>query len=257
MPNTSTTPNEEDEWLDIPRTARWTGIPEADLIAAVRGGTIPALVIGANIRISRSALLNHAATAFLPAASTTMALAGTPTGAQGAGAAAPTAGLPRPQGLNWVDEPARLDGGFTYRWPQPAGGDDRVAYDPAWQGNIELNGVQKEVRVGESAGADVPRRRVVLVDGQPVCEFAPCTDGRTWASTIKLGRKTVRTIEALPPIYRVSGVRVEDYRAATGLTGTGVPRCFALVLDAQDLHSAVHHAIARMLGGAGNPVVSA
>jgi hypothetical protein len=245
-------PGEENEWLSPSQAADWVGIPEADLVTSVLSGEVPALVVGPNIRISRSALLAHAAS---PVARVTAPAAHR--GPDGAGTEPAIAGLPRPMGLTWVADPTPIEGGFDYRWPQEAGGTQRTIFDPAWRGEIDINGARKGFQIGEYTRGVGGRRRAVFIEGTPVCEFAPCTDGQSWASTLKVGRTTVRLGAALPPLYRAPGVRVADYRAATGLTGIGVPRCQALVLDADDLRSAVHHAVARQLGGGGTPLLPA
>jgi hypothetical protein len=156
-------------------------------------------------------------------------------------------GLPRPAGVEWLTElnPAES---FVHRWPSSGGHFDE-SYPIALQGRIRIDGAEREVVVGEGQRHNRGRLTVFL-DRYPVAEFMETADGTGWASLIKPdGRKTVASSNQLPAIYRKS--RVISYPEATGVSGVGHPSGMALVIDRDDIKSAVHHAAARQLAKLG------
>ena len=164
-------------------------------------------------------------------------------------------GIPAPAELKWRQALAPSEP-FGQDWPRQGGGSVPEWYPHAWAGAITLAGSERLVVVGESTGdqrLDNRRRLLVLLDGYPTAEFAPTVDGRGWASVIKPdGRRTIPAGDPLPRLYRHA--RVEPYREATGLSGRGRPKGSAVVIDRDDIQSALHHAAARWLGRNGHAV---
>jgi hypothetical protein len=143
---------------------------------------------------------------------------------------------------------------FTIRWPKTGGGGHEEVYPLAWRGVVLLNKVKMEAKVGQCIRHE-KGRRTVLLDKNPVAEFVETSDGR-WASVLKPdGKKTLAVGEVPPPLYL--NARIGSYRDATGLTGIGVPKGLAVIIDANDLRGHVHHAAARWLGRNRFPVVPA
>lgn len=240
----------QEEWLDVEQAAVWLKLPVLVVSQAVATGQIPAIRLGDHIRISRSALL-AAAGQSTSLSAPTEAFAETSLQAQ---PALQHHGVPTPKGLIWEAEPEAGEG-FTYHWPRPAddpeddGGEE---YTSVWNAAIALHGHIIPVRVGESVRND--RGRLTVWFGHyPVAEFAATEDGTCWASLIKPdSRKVLKPGEPIPSLYW--GARVEPYRLVTGLTGSGVPNGMCVVIDRDDLRSAVHHATARWLRRQNLPV---
>ena len=63
------------------------------------------------------------------------------------------------------------------------------------------------------------------------------------------GKATLRPGDPVPALYRRS--RLLPYQEATGFTGPGRTKGMALIINANDVESAVHHAAARWLGKRG------
>lgn len=226
------------EWLSVEQAAEWLGVPAHAVRGAVQSGGIPALVIGDYVRVSRDALLGRAAAPVAGRAVPVIPVAVTEARPQFAG------GLPVPDGLAWVEELVEADE-FTIRWPKTGGGGNEEVYPMAWRGVVLLNKVKMEAKVGQCIRHD-KGRRTVLLDKNPVAEFVDTSDGR-WASVIKPdGKKTLAVGVVPPPLYL--NARIGSYRDATGLTGIGVPKGLAVILDDDDLRGHVHHAAARWLG---------
>jgi len=233
--------------------AEWLAVSRKELREAVSRGELPILRIGAQIRLSRVALIARGSgittadtTAAGPVAQPELQEAGSPRNGR--------ADLPTPAGLDWRTELTTTEP-FEHRWPAQ-GGSSLEKYPRAWAGTVTLGGVQMVVLVGEATGAerhDGKRRLTVLLDGYPMAEFAPTSDGSGWASLIKPdGRHTVSPSGPFPPLYR--DAQVEPYQRATGLSGRGRPTGAALIIGAQDIQSAVHHAAARWLARNGHSV---
>jgi excisionase family DNA binding protein len=240
----------QEEWLDVDQAAEWLKVPASVVSEAIATGQIPAMKIGSFTRISRSALV---AAAGHPSVS--------PSQAGAIEAVSPDVApdsanhkVPVPKGLTW-DADLEADEGFTQYWPQRK--DDppdtgKEEYDPVWKATITLAGHKMPVVVGKTKrnGRD---RLTVWLDSYPVAECPATTDGLSWASLIKPdSRKVLKPGEPIPSLYR--GARVEPYRVATGLTGSGVPTGMAVVIDEDDLRSVVHHAAARWLRRQNLPV---
>jgi len=156
-------------------------------------------------------------------------------------------GFPKPAGVEWLTELKPAES-FVHRWPSSGGHFDE-SYPIALQGRIRIDGSEREVLVGEGRRNDRGRLTVFL-DRYPVAEFMDTADGAGWASLIKPdGRKTVAFGNQLPAIYGQS--RVVPYPEATGVSGVGHPSGMALVIDRDDIRSAVHHAAARQLAKLG------
>jgi hypothetical protein len=238
----------DSDWLSEEQTAAWLGVPLDAVRAAVRSGELPVLTISGFVRISRDGLLGRAANSFASRPAETTSVVAAQARPQ------PDGTLPVPDGLSWVEDLVPNEA-FTIPWPKKGGGSHDELYPSAWRGVITLNGVRMEVKVGECVRHD-RGRLTVLVDRNPICEFAATTDGRGWASVIKPnGKKVLNTGEAPPPLYLHA--RIGSYREATGMGGIGVPKGLAVILDRDDLRGTVHHAAARWLGRNRFPVIPA
>jgi excisionase family DNA binding protein len=243
-----------DEWMSEGEAADWLGVPVRDVREAISRGELPALRLGRQVRLSRTALIavaggngdtqNLAAESANPAG---------PLGGQEPGKE--NTSVPAPAELRWRQALAPSEP-FEQGWPRQGGGSAPERYPHAWTGAITLAGTEQHVVVGESTGderLDNRRRLLVLLDAYPTAEFAPTADGLGWASLIKPdGRRTIPPGDPLPRLYRYT--RVEPYREATGLSGRGRPNGPAVVIDNDDIQSAVHHAAARWLGRNGYAV---
>jgi excisionase family DNA binding protein len=245
-----------DEWMTEAVAAEWLGVSIKEVRDAVGRGELPSLRIGGRARLSRKALLALGGAAptgdddsldgsVAPVESQVAVSAAQP---------AQSAGLPAPSGMEWRT-PLGSAAAFEHRWPAQ-GGSSIEPYPKAWGGAISLKGKDMKVLVGEATGAerrDGKRRLTVLIDGYPMAEFVPTAAGDGWVSLIKPdGRHTVSPSSPLPRLYREA--RVEPNQQATGLSGQGRPTGAALVIDGDDVDSAVHHAAARWLGAKGFPV---
>jgi excisionase family DNA binding protein len=230
------------DWMSIEEAATWLGIPVDAVQEAIRSHSLPALAIGPYVRISRHALLALAGVANPPLAeAATMRSEGVPA------MTTATHGVPKPQALDWIEPLAPMLNGFDYPWPKTGGGSTLEVFDQGWEGEVSLHGQELHVRIGRTTHDE--RRHLVVWLGPTICEFAETVDGN-WASLIRVyspdGKKKVPGVgEALPPLYQ--GVRVEPYQEATGRKRQGVPKGLAVVIDRDDLQSAVHHAAGRWL----------
>jgi len=243
-----------EEWISEGEAARWLGVSAQDVREAVRRGGLPALRIGGQVRLSRTALIaaaggnSNAQNRAADSASSAALSGGHETNEE-------NTGIPAPAELRWRQALAPSEP-FEQQWPRQGGGSDPEWYPHAWAGAITLAGSERRVVVGESTGdvrLDNRRRLLVLLDAYPTAEFAPTVDGCGWASVIKPdGRRTIPAGDPLPRLYRHA--RVEPYREATGLSGRGRPKGLAVVIDHDDIQSAVHHAAARWLGRNGYAV---
>lgn len=240
--------DDSSEWLTEEGAAEWLGVPLEAVRAAVQNGDLPALAVAGHRRISRSALL-------------ALAARGNGSSASPAPAAEPAVALeelPVPAGLTWISE-LRPAAGFEHGWPQHGGGYYKEPYPEAWEADIKLTGEKGEsqrVKIGRSSGAERkdqrPRLTVFLRDF-PVAEFIPSADGGKLVSVIKPnGKRTISNRSELPLLYRQ--VPTAPYTEATGLAGMGRPKGLAVLINPDDLRSAVHHAAARRLGRLGEPL---
>jgi hypothetical protein len=238
-----------DEWLGEEEAAEWLGVPMAAVRSGVDSGDIPVLYVGGYRRISRTALIGLASR---PAGNGSRPSAATPSEAESEGV---LESLPPPEGFEWINELRQAEG-FIHGWPQHGGGYSKESYPEAWEAEIKLKGEkgnEQLVRVGRSSGAERkdkrPRLTVFLRDF-PVAEFIGTADGTKLASVIKPnGKKTISDRSQLPPLYR--RVRTASYSEVTGLAGMGRPKGLAVLINPEDLRSAVHHAAARRLGRLG------
>lgn len=220
--------------MDTNAAAGWLGIPADAMTQAIERGEVPAIKIGDHVRISRAALLERAKGSL---ARPTVAGIVVPN----------TAGaLAAPADLRWIRDLKMIEP-FMYRWPKAGGGSDEEWYDPAWEGEISLHKRRLRVRVGRTRQRkDGRARQIVFLSGPVQVEFAATADDTKWASLIRPdGRKALRLDQTPPPLYQAA--RLAPYREITGMTGQGVPNAVALVIDRDDLHSAVHHGAVRWL----------
>jgi len=238
-----------DDWLTPEGAASWLQVPQDAVQLAIKEGTLPAITVGGHVRISREAVL--AAAQHGPAVN-------------GRGPAAsepekpPLTELPEPAGFAWIEELNQAEG-FVHGWPQHGGGYFREPYPEAWSALVSIGGQKHRVKVGRSSGAersDKCPRLTVFMEDFPVAEFLRTADGAKVASVIKPnGKKTIADPADLPPLYR--RVPTAPYSEITGLSGMGRPKGLALLIEPDDLRSAVHHAAARRLGKLGQPLVAA
>jgi excisionase family DNA binding protein len=243
-----------DEWMSEGEVADWLRVPVRDVQEAIRRGELPVLRLGRHVRLSRAAVIAAAG-----GNSDTQNLAAESGSRAGLPECRETneenTGIPAPAQLEWRQALSPSES-FVHGWPREGGGSTPERYPDAWAGAITLAGSERRVVVGESTGderLDNRRRLLVLLDAYPTAEFAPTVDGLGWASVIKPdGRRTIPAGDPLPRFYRHA--RVEPYRQATGLSGRGRPKGPAVVIDHDDIQSAVHHAAARWLGRNGYAV---
>ena len=228
------------EWMTQAEAAEWLAVSEAEVREGVARGDLPALRLGTQVRLSRSALIGHASGAAAAITPEPLAL--------------PDGRLRAPAAFEWKKELTET-AEFEHAWPDGT----REIYPRAWSGAVSIAKTLIPVKVGVSTGAErrdgIPRMTVFLM-AYPTVEFVPTVDGLGWASLIKPdGRHTVPLGTVLPTLYQ--GARVEPYHDATGLSGRGRSTGAALVIDRDDLTSAIHHAAARWLGSSGRPVEAA
>lgn len=243
-----------EEWISEGEAANWLGVPIRAVQEAIKRGELPALRFGRQVRLSRTALI--AAAGGNSDTQNLAAWSGSPAGPSGGRETdEEDTGVPAPAQLEWRQALAPSEP-FEQGWPREGGGSAPERYPHSWAGAITLAGSERRVVVGESTGderLDNRRRLLVLLDAYPTAEFAPTVDGLGWASVIKPdGRRTIPAGDPLPRLYRHA--RVEPYREATGLGGRGRPKGSAVVIDHDDIQSAVHHAAARWLGRNGYAV---
>jgi hypothetical protein len=238
----------KDEWLTPGGAADWLGVPLDAVHLAIGDGGVPVLTVGGHVRISRGALL-------------ALARGGAIANGAVASASEPAEllpNLPAPAGFAWVEQlsPAK---GFVHGWPKHGGGYYEEPYPEAWAALITIRGQDQHVKVGRASGAgrkDKRPRLTMFMEDVPFAEFIPTADGTKIASVIKPnGKETIANMADLPPLYR--RVPTAPYSAITGLAGIGRPKGLALLIEPDDLRSAVHHAAARRLGRLGEPVVPA
>lgn len=245
-----------DEWMTEDLAAEWLGVSVKEVRDAVGRGELPSLRIGGQVRLSRKALLALGGAGPIGGEESLDGRVASVESQVAFRAAQPnqSAGLPAPTGMEWRT-PLGPAAAFEHRWPAQ-GGSSVEPYPKAWSGAITLKGKDMKVLVGEATGAerrDGKRRLTVLIDGYPMAEFVPTAAGNGWVSLIKPdGRHTVSPSAPLPRLYREA--RVEPNQQATGMSGRGRPTGAAVVIDADDVDSAVHHAAARWLGAKGFPV---
>lgn len=236
------------EWMSEGEAADWLGVSLRDVREAISRGELPVLRLGRQVRLSRTALIAAAG-----GNSDAQVLAADLTNpARSPGSQQineENTGIPAPAQLRWLQALAPAEP-FEQGWPREGGGSAPERYPDAWTGAITLAKRERHVVVGKSTGderLDNRRRLLVLLDAYPTAEFAPTVDGLGWASLIKPdGRSTIPPGDPLPRLYRHA--RVESYREATGLSGRGRPNRPAVVIEHDDIQSAVHHAAARWLG---------
>ena len=232
------------DWLTKEQAAEWLNVPVEVLQGAIQAGEIPALSLGNIIRISSEALLTRGAD---PAQRRPV----TPEPPAEEARPAGDGRLPNPAGLTWVQELTDAPA-FAHGWPRRGGGTNDEAYPRAWQGAITLQGEDITVRIGECTRHD-RGRLTVFFNREAICEFVETTDGQGWASVVKPdGKKVLQAQDTPPPLYR--DARLRPYREVTDMTGIGVPRGQAVVIDREDHTSAVHQAAARWLGKRRFPV---
>ena len=235
------------EWLTEQTTADWLGVPVQAVQLGIAAGELPVLALAGEVRISRTALLE-------------LARRKTATDGHASAAARPAAPelldeLPAPAGFSWLGE-LTPTAGFVHGWPQHGGGYYKEPYPDAWEASIRLKGRDQTIKVGRSSGQernDKRPRLTVFLDAFPVAEFIPTADGTKLASVIKPnGKKTISSPADLPALYR--NIATASYTVATGLSGIGRPKGLAVLINPDDLRSAVHHAAARRLGRLGEVV---
>jgi excisionase family DNA binding protein len=227
------------DWLTKEQTAGWLNVPLEAVETAIHNGEIPVLPVGGHVRISREALLSRA-NAPAPTGQTE-----TPTALSDE--TAPPAGgpLPAPAGMTWTRDLTNAPA-FSHGWPRRGGGTNDETYPQAWQGAITLQGNSFNVTVGECTRHN-RGRLTVFFNREPICEFTETTDGQGWASVVKPnGKQVLQASDTPPPFYRHA--RLVSYRETTGMTGIGVPKGLALLIDRDDYRGAVHQAAARWLG---------
>lgn len=227
------------EWMTVPEAADWLRVRASELMAAIQLGQIPGVRIGGNIRISRSRLLGFGDDAVTPPVQAAP------------GVEVKDERIAAPAGVTWLED-LKPNAPFTHGWPQKGGGTFDETYTRGWRGRLSINGSEVAVLIGETIRFD-RGRLTVFFDNYPVAEFMDSVDRQHWVSVIKPdGKKTISSVDSLPPLYR--GVEVAPYQQATGVGGSGRPTGLAVMVQRDDLHSAVHHAAARQAGKQGNTV---
>jgi excisionase family DNA binding protein len=241
-----------DEWMSESEAARWLGVPIEVVRQSISRGLLPALQLGDHVRVSR--------TAAIQASGGLTERPPVPAPVQSAASDAQRLdNLPMPAGLTWVDELATADP-FVHQWPRrkdtpPSSGGE--SYPVAWAGTLTLQGERISVLVGQSVPRDDGRPRLgVFFNRYPEAEFAQTTDLNGWASAVKVnGKSTLRMGAPVPALYRRS--RLLSYQEAIGFAGPGRTKGLAVVIAADDMRSAVHHAAARWLGKRGHDLSQA
>ena len=203
------------EWMTEVEAAEWLGVSPEQVRHGIQSGTIPALRLGDEVRLSRTATI------------AAMGVASAPTIISSPEAVTLHApdepkrdGLPAPAGFAWVERLKKAPA-FEHKWPRTRTSDNPAtsvteAYPTAWSGVVDVLGQ----RVGVLVGQSVPRhdgrpRMTVFFDRYPETEFARTASGDGWASAVKVnGKSTLRVGDPVPPLYRLT--RLVPYQVATG-----------------------------------------
>jgi len=239
---------EEKEWLSIAEFARWVGISANTIRQEVEAGNLPIVRFGSEIRINRDLVLQ------LAAAKMSLASERVPEPAHIAGDIDNhDSHIAMPRGMSWIEKPTPIPP-FEHKWPHRAEDPENVEhYDAGWRGKIFLLEKEYVVLIGKTTRLN-RGRLTIFFNGMSMCEFTETREGG-WASLIKPDGKRMCGLDETPPaLYRRT--KIGAYREATGLTGRGIPAAAAVLIDKEDLVSAVHHATARWLARHHFPVES-